>query len=94
MHRALGIDPEASMEENVAGFKPMTEENENEFTREDIEVWLRTLSVIGRCSGLGACAEEYAKKFAVQAAMITGWTWLILEKEFWLANMKRGHYSL
>ena len=59
VHGALGIHPNATMEENVAGFKPMNV-NTGEFTYGDLVVWLQTLSKIGRCPGLGASAEEYA----------------------------------
>jgi len=50
--------------------------------------------VIGRCPGLGDYAEEYARKFVKQEEMISGWTWLINEKEFGLAKMKRVHCNV
>ena len=48
VHRALGINSKASTDDNLNGFKPMTEDNEHEFNREEIAVWFRILSVRGR----------------------------------------------
>ena len=72
--RALGIHPKATMEENLTGFQPMKEENEEDvFTREDIEVWLCTLSVLGQCPGLGQRAAEYAQRVVVDEEANKGW---------------------
>ena len=92
VHRALGINSKATTEDNLNGFRPMTEETEHKFTREDIEVWLRILSVRGRCTGLGERAEAYAYKFVEEDKLNNGWLWLTEEKEYWLQNMKRAHY--
>ena len=86
VHRALGINSKASTEENLNGFQPMTEENEHEFTREDITVWFRILSVRGRCPGLGERAEEYATQFVDEDEMNNGWLWLTYGREGILAS--------
>ena len=94
VHRALGINSKATTEDNLNGFRPMTEETEHKFTREDIEVWLRILSVRGRCPGLGERAEAYAYKFVEEDKLNNGWLWLTEDKEYWLQNMKRTHYRV
>ena len=73
VHRALGINSKASTDDNLNGFKPMTEDNEHEFNREEIAAWFRILSVRGRCPGLGERAEEYATKFVDEDEMNNGW---------------------
>ena len=92
VHGALGIHPNATMEGNVAGFKPMNV-NTGEVTYSDVVVWLKTMSEIGG-SRLGDFAEEYAHKFVVQAEMTNGWQWLAAPKEFWLQHFKKAmHYT-
>ena len=90
--RALGIHPTATMEENLTGFQPMKEENEEDaFTREDIEVWLCTLSVLGQCPGLGQRAAEYAQRTVVDEEINKGWLWLGMKKDEWLVFMDEEH---
>ena len=94
VHRTLGINSKASTEDNLNGFQPMTEDNEHEFNPEEIAAWLRILSVRCRCPGLGERAEAYAYKFVEEDKLNNGWLWLTAEKEYWLQNMKRGHYRV
>ena len=59
-----------------------------------VSLWFRILSVRGRCPGLGERAEAYAYKFVEEDKLNNGWLWLTAEKEYWLQNMKRGHYRV
>ena len=61
VYGVLGVHPEATIDENVAGFKPMNV-NIGEFTYREVVAWLKTLGKIGS-SKIGASAEEYALKF-------------------------------
>ena len=100
VHGALGVDPYACLEANLAGFKPMRD-NHEKFTCEEVVLWLETLSRKSKCSSLFWCADKYAQRFVVDEDMNQGWFWLREEKKYWLAVMKevagcdgREHYEV
>ena len=62
VHGALGVDPYACLEANLAGFKPMRD-NHEKFTCEEVVLWLETLSRKSKCSSLFWCADKYAQRF-------------------------------
>ena len=99
VHGALGVDPYACLEVNLAGFKPMRR-NHEKFTCEEVVLWLQTLSRKSKCGSLFWCAEEYAQRFVVDGEMHQGRFWLRAAKKYWLAVMKevagcdgREHYD-
>ena len=85
VHGALGVHPEASLAENLAGFKPMRD-NHGRFTIGEVVLWLRILSRISNCQSLFWCAEKYAHRLVVDEELNQGrfWFWLREEKVFWL----------
>ena len=64
VHGALGVHPDAPLTVNLAGFKPMRN-NDEVVTCTEAATWLKTLSWISKCQSLFWCAEEYAQRLVV-----------------------------
>ena len=64
LRSALGITVGASLEDNIAGFQPMTMET-GEFSYQEVVAWLMLLSSVTKCQGMALRAKEYAQRLVV-----------------------------
>jgi hypothetical protein len=88
---SLGIDVGASDSDNMTNFKKMTVDTEK-FTYDELVVWFETLSKLRNCSGMAACAKEYARRIVEDDGLDQGRYWLDEKEEYWLSFMKRSHF--
>ena len=91
MRSALGITVGASLEDNIAGFQPMTRET-GRFSYPEVVAWLALLSSVSKCQGMALRAEEYAQRIVVDEEMTRGELWLWFRddkvyKQFWLRRI-------
>ena len=91
MRSALGITVGASLEDNIAGFQPMTMET-GEFSYPEVVAWLMLLSSVSKCQGMALRAKEYAQRIVVDEEMTRGELWLWFRdaktyKAFWLRRI-------
>jgi len=90
IHGSLGIDVSALETDNSKSFKRMTAALDVDvFNYEEVVVWLKVLSKLGKCQGLEDCAEDYARKL-IDDDMDKGWLLLDAPKEYW-SFMKPAH---
>ena len=81
---SLGIDVGASDSDNMRNFKKMTVDTEK-FTYDGLVVWFETLSKLSNCSGMAACAKEYAQRIVKDDGLDQGRYWLDEKEEYWLS---------
>ena len=89
---SLGIDVGASDSDNMKNFEKMTVDTEK-FTYDELVVWFETLSKLRNCSGMAACAKEYAQRIAEDDGLDQGRYWLGEKEEYWLSFMKRSRHD-
>jgi hypothetical protein len=92
LRSALGITVGASLEDNIAGFQPMTRET-GEFSYPEAVAWLTLLSSVSKCHGMALRAEEYAQRIVVDDGLDEGRYWFKNKKEYWLSFMTEEDYE-
>jgi hypothetical protein len=92
LRSALGIVAGASLDDNIAGFQPMTRET-GKFSCPEAVAWLTLVSSVSKCPGMALRAAEYAQRIVVDDGLDEGRYWFEEPKEYWLSFMKEEDYE-